>query len=367
MNSNLGKLYNKPRPHSTFKKLTGNQIFSICDELADNLPKLLETLEIEYTEYPNRLAVKCPIHDGDNAEGACIYTTGDKQKGNWVCWTNSCHDNYNKNILGFIQGVMAKRKGEFSFPQVLSFAMKFLNKDFEAMEDVKSTKETILEATRFNEILTRSNETELPNISRETVIKNLDIPSKYFQDRGFKTEILKEFDVGDCFTAGKKMYGRAVVPVYDEDYNYVGCVGRTTNDAYHPKWINSDKFKKTLYLYGYHITKRYAQEKRAIFLVEGQGDVWKLYQAGIKNAAGIFGSNLGDDQLIILEKSGILDLVILTDNDTAGEKAAEQIQQKGGRRFNYIRPKFEAKDVGDMTEQEISEVIKPQTEGLYHE
>jgi hypothetical protein len=219
----------------------------------------------------------------------------------------------------------------------------------------------------MNEILTRNNESELPNVSRELIISNLDIPSKYFINRGFNPEILIEFDVGDCFSTGKKMYGRAVVPVYNDDYNYVGCVGRTTNDAYQPKWINSDKFRKTLYLYGYHITKKYAQKKKTIFLVEGQGDVWKLYQSGIKNVAGIFGAHLGEDQLIILEKSGILNIVILTDNDAAGEKAVDQIKQKGGRRFNYFRPKFESKDVGDMTEQEINEIIKPQIEGLYHE
>ena len=324
-------------------------------------------MEIEYFEYPNRLAFRCPIHDGDNAEGACIYTDGDKAKGNWVCWTNSCHDNYHKNILGFIQGVMIKRKGSFSFPQALSFAMKFLNRDFNELEDVKDVKSDILDVTRINEILTRNNESEIPNISRDKVISNLEIPSKYFIGRGFNPEILTEFDVGDCFTIGKKMYGRAVVPVYDDDYNYVGCVGRTTNDAYQPKWINSEKFKKTLYLYGYNITKKYAKKKQAIFLVEGQGDVWKLYQSGIKNTAGIFGSNLGEDQLIILEKSGILDIVILTDNDVAGEKAVSQIIQRGGRRFNYHRPKFEAKDVGDMSEEEINEFIKPQVEGLYHE
>lgn len=261
---------------------------------------------------------------------------------------------------------MSKKKGQYSFPQVLNFAMSFLNKEFDQLEEAKEVQNEILDVIKINEILTRTNEVELPNVKRETVIKNLQIPSPYFINRGFSPEVLSEFDVGDCFSVGKKMYGRAVVPVYDEDYNYVGCVGRTTNDAYQPKWINSDKFKKTLYLYGYNITKKYAQKKGALFLVEGQGDVWKLYQSGIKNAAGIFGSHLGEDQLIILEKSGVLDIVILTDNDAAGEKAALQIKERGGRRFNYIRPKFEAKDVGDMTEQEINEVIKPQTEGLYH-
>ena len=70
-----------------------------------------------------------------------------------------------------------------------------------------------------------------------------------------------------------------------------------------------------------------------MILVEGQGDVWRMHEADYKNCVGIFGSSINDDQLLLLEQSGALNIVILTDFDTAGQKAAQQIIKKCGRRF----------------------------------
>ena len=85
---------------------------------------------------------------------------------------------------------------------------------------------------------------------------------------------------------------------------------------------------------------------------------------------GIFGTALSEDQLILLESSGALNIVILTDYDEAGNKAAESIIKKCGRRFNYIRPSledwFEAnnvpmkqRDLGRMTNQDIEQEVLP--------
>ena len=89
-----------------------------------------------------------------------------------------------------------------------------------------------------------------------------------------------------------------------------------------------------------------------------------MYEAGVTNSVGIFGSNLSDDQLVLLERSGVLNLVILTDSDEAGEKAASQIVKKGGRRFNYFRPTITEKDVGEMTIDQIKEQIVDKLEGV---
>ena len=155
------------------------------------------------------------------------------------------------------------------------------------------------------------------------------------------------------------MSGRIVVPIYDEDYNYVGCVGRATQPETQPKWLHSKGFKKA-YLYGLHLAKPYIQESQTVILVEGQGDVWRMHEANYKNCVGIFGSSINDDQLLLLEQSGALNLVILTDFDTAGQKAAKQIIKKCGRRFNYYRPVLSTKDVGDMDIDTIHQELKPQ-------
>lgn len=61
----------------------------------------------------------------------------------------------------------------------------------------------------------------------------------------------------------------------------------------------------------------------------------------------------------------IFNVVILTDTDEAGEKAAESIKTKGGRRFNYYRPTISKKDIGEMTIEEINTELKPQIKGLF--
>jgi DNA primase len=92
-----------------------------------------------------------------------------------------------------------------------------------------------------------------------------------------------------------------------------------------------------------------------------------MHEAGFKNTVGIFGSSINDDQLILLESSGALDLIILTDSDEAGDKAFEQIIKKCGRRFNYLRPSISHKDVGDMSVEQIKEELSPQLKGINHE
>ena len=99
--------------------------------------------------------------------------------------------------------------------------------------------------------------------------------------------------------------------------------------------------------------------------ITNEHDNWRLYEAGIKNSVGIFGADLSDDQLIALESLSIFNVIILTDADEAGNKAANNIIEKCGRRFNYYRPNIPTKDVGDMTVEQIEHILKPQIKGLF--
>lgn len=352
-------------PHSK-PKASRSQIYSICEDLIVKIESLLQTLKIEYEIFENRIVFPCPVHGGDNREGACIFTDGTKSKGNWVCWTHGCEKSHGKNIIGFVKGSLeSKYSRSVSFSEALNFCLDFLNKKLQDVPD-EQISETIYNVNKITEILTREPEKIVTNIKREDVLGSLEIPSKYFLTRGFQSETLVAFDVGDCYNHSKQMYNRAVAPIYTDNLDYIGCVGRwigEDNKKY--KWLNSKGFKKSLYLYGAWIAKPYIQKSLTAILVEGQGDVWRLYEAGIKNALGIFGADLGEDQLIALEEMGILNLVILTDNDEAGQKAASGILNKCGRRFNYILPNISSKDIGDMTVDQIENELKPQIKGLF--
>lgn len=339
------------------KTLTQNQITSICNRLFDRLPTLLKTFQIEYIEYPNRYSFSCPIHGGDNPEGCSIFTDGTSSKGNWRCWTRQCENDFTSTLLGFVRGVLVYNRGQgVSLNQTADFCLKFLDVDIDNLEVSEQPQN---KDVQLLEIFDKHLDRYVNDIKREDIRSKIDIPAPYYINRGFCTDILNLFDIGVCLEKNRPMSGRIVVPIYDESYNYVGCMGRAIHTDMQPKWLHSKGFKKA-FLYGLNIAKDYIQKSQTVILVEGQGDVWRMHEAGYQNCVGIFGSSINDDQLLLLEQSGALNLVILTDFDEAGKKASKQIIKKCGRRFNYYRPALSTKDVGDMDIDTIHQELKPQ-------
>lgn len=338
-------------------KLTSNQISSINEELFNILPNLLNHFNIDYVEYPNRFAFPCPVHSGDNPEGCCVFTDGTTKVGNWKCWTSHCEEDYTNNLFGFVRGILSQEKNKkLSLNEVANFCLKFLKKDMEDLIDGKTNNN---HSVGIIEIFNKKIERTHLNLSRDDIRSRIKIPSEYYMKRGYTSEILNIFDVGECCSTNQPMAGRVVVPVYDEEYKYVGCVGRSVNNSMSPKWLHSKGFKKNV-LYGLNVAHKYIEESGSVILVEGQGDVWRMHEAGLKNCVGIFGASINDDQLLLLEQSGALDVIILTDSDEAGNKAYEQIAKKCGRRFNLYRPQISTKDVGEMSVEQIQEEIFPQ-------
>ena len=341
--------------------LEKNQILAISNEIFNRLPALLMYFDIDYVEYPNRYAFSCPIHGGDNPEGCCIFTDGMLRKGNWQCWTQHCEQEFHNNLFGFVRGCLAhKRDKDVPMNEAASFCSSFLDRSIDSIEysDIDRTQLKIIDT--FNRTIERPES----KFTREEIRSKLDIPSRYYIDRGYAAETLDLFDVGLCLEKNRQMFNRAVVPVYDEDYNYVGCVGRSTSESTQPKWLHSKGFKKNV-LYGMSVARQHIVDTATAIVVEGQGDVWRMHEAGYKNTVGIFGSSINEDQLILLEQSGALNLVILTDSDDAGNKAYNQILKICGRRFNYYRPSISKKDVGDMSTEQINEELRPQLKGIF--
>jgi 5S rRNA maturation endonuclease (ribonuclease M5) len=343
------------------KTLSQNQISKICENLFEDLPKLFGAFGVEYIEYPNRYSFACPVHGGDNPEGCSIFTDGTSSKGNWQCWTHHCEEEYTNNLFGFVRGMVSEQRSKkISLNETAAFCTQFLDTTLDRL-DVPTSRPN--EDLKILEIFKRCIQRESLGISRDEIRSKISIPSSYYIERGFKSETLDVFDVGLCEEKYKPMSGRVVVPIYDEHYGYVGCVGRSIVPDMKPKWLHSTGFKKNV-LYGLNIAHKYILETQSVILVEGQGDVWRMHEAGYKNCVGIFGSSINDEQLLLLEQSGALNLIILTDSDDAGNKAHLQIMKKCGRRFNYHRPEISTKDVGEMPIEQLQTELFPQLEGM---
>ena len=77
----------------------------------------------------------------------------------------------------------------------------------------------------------------------------------------------------------------------------------------------------------------------------------------------MFGASLSDVQIELLKNMNILNLVVLTDSDGAGQNAKEKIRKKCSDLFNIIEVDIPANYVGEMYIKEINEHLKPQLKG----
>ena len=365
----------------------------VCDDLCDNMESLLEYFNLDYKQHHKMITMSCPIHNGDNPSAINIYPEGDYYRGNWKCRTHGCEKVFKGSILGFIRGVISSQKYGWtkegdetcSFKESVDFALGFLNKN---LKDIKiPLKER--EKKQFASVvsyLQKNNNTGNDGISREKVVGSLKIPASYYIQRNYSPDILKKYDVGLCDTPGKEMYDRVVVPVYNNEYTkMIGCSGRSIYEkcpnckGYHDssmkcmspeiawqysKWKHSKDFKSQNYLYNFWFAKEHILKTHTAIIVESPGNVWRLEENGIHNSVAIFGSSLSDYQKILLDSSGAMNLIVLTDNDEAGHKAAQSIKQKCQNTYRVFIPTISKSDVGEMNSEEINNEIKKYLESI---
>lgn len=377
-----------------FRSYNQNQLKVVCDRLCDNIEELFEFLGVSDLKQNGKMFVgNCPIHDGDNITAFNIYPEGDRYRGNWKCRTHNCEKVFKSSIIGFVRGVLSNKKhgwskqgdATVSFQETIELIEAFLD---DKVDDIKINKSEIEKAKFANIInnITGPSDKSAKTIKRNQVRKILQIPSEYFISRGFSKEILDRYDVGLCTNKNKEMFGRVVVPIYDNDYKYlVGCTARSVwekcakcgshHDALahcptdidkwkYSKWKHNYEFKSQNYLYNFWFAKQHILESTKVILVESPGNVWRLEEAGIHNSVAMFGSSLSDRQKIILDGSGAMHIIVLTDNDEAGDKAAEAIKQKCKNTYKVTRIQITKPDIAEMTIKEIESEIKPKLESI---
>lgn len=322
----------------------------------------------EYYESNNLLISSCPIHEGDNQTAFNINIDEDNEEhyGKWFCNTKGCHnDKPGKDIISLVWMLLEKREDrEVKFPDVIKFCKNFCS-------DVKIDEENIstIKNDVFDKLIKLQSKKvikqNISKINRESVRSRLQFPATFYIERGFSENALNEFDIGLCMNPKSQMYQRVVFPVYDENDEFmVGCTGRTISNSPR-KWINQKGFNKSNYLYNYGKAIEHIRRAETIILVEGQGDVIRLWEAGIYNAVGMFGSKISDSQEFLIQKTGVSNIVIMADNDDAGNACAKDIVERLKYLFNIYIVKLPKNDIGDMSIEEINTIIKPQIEGKY--
>lgn len=345
------------------KTLDLNKVRNI---IFQDIYKLLDSFDLEYTQDADNIFMKCPIHEGsDNPVGLSISL--DKQV--WRCWTRGCHDHYNCNIWGFVQGLL----GTDSFSDALKYVCKLYDVNGASKNgDNKHTTNNNSDSD-FNSLvrqIARRKEQiggfrKLEHITRP---KTNTAPSAYFISRGFGEQTLRFFEVQDMpkNTTGI-LRNRSIIPIRSSNGEYVGYIARAIRDFIKPKYIFSKGIRKSDYLYNHHnaLFELARPSMDTLFLVEGQGDVWKLWECGVKNVVGLFGKDISAEQRKLLLKSGATRLVVLTDNDQVGRESKIKIKRDLGRLFKLVFPKMYTKDLGSMLNETVKENILKDLRGYY--
>lgn len=333
------------------------------------ISEIYEFFEIDdYYESNNLLISRCPVHDGDNIAAFNINIDEDNEQhyGKWFCNTKQCHHSKpGKDILSLVWLLLEKKHGrKFKFNEVIEFCNNF-SKDISVDEKAISVFKHDAIDRLINIESKQKNKSYTIKIDRQSVRKYLTFPAQFYINRGFKQETLDLFDIGLCTNPKSQMYQRVVFPVYDDDDEFmIGCTGRTViNDP--RKWINQKGFNKSNFLYNYGKALEHIKRTQTIILVEGQGDVLRLWESEIYNVVGMFGSKISDSQEFLIQKTGASNIIIMTDNDEAGNICSRDLRDRFKYLFNLYTVNIPKNDIGDMSIDEINSIIKPQIKGKF--
>ena len=324
---------------------------------ANQMRDLLNHLEINFFDEGERLTTSCPVHAGDNEGAWNINVDPDSERfGSWFCNTQKCHERYHNDPIGLIQGILTRiRDKSVTFVDTIEYIESAISIDTDLeMSTNRNNIEKVFFTKKASGVICK----------KDRLKSQLNIPCPYFLGRGFSREVLEEFSIGMCNNPKKPMYKRSVFPIFRSgdatNSEVVGVVGRSTEDSQKEKWKFSKGFSSGKHLFNYNRAFDEMKRTNSVVLVEGQGDVVRLYDAGVSNCVGIFGCELSDDQSILLERASVDNIFLMLDNDEAGKKGTKKIMENFAHTFNIRSIVFPTKDAGELSYEQIKNLIMPQ-------
>ena len=276
----------------------------------------------------------CPFHHNTDSPAFAVSYS----KGLYICYNQNC--NSSGTILDLVK-VLTNRN------------------DFEALRFISANKVTDEEAFEegLKDILDDKPEfIPFPNQTVESanflLMSGEHGAKDYLLSRNINEEAMQYFQLG--FSAVQQM---TMVPLHSPDGILVGVIGRSIQGK---SFKNSPNLPRNKTLFNLHRAKR---QGGTIIVVESSFDAIRLWQAGFPNAVATLGGSISDINIQNLNKYSST-IIIMTDNDSAGRALGKTIANKLKNKnvlwakydHNVIYP-HSAKDVGDMTDQEIKQCV----------
>ncbi len=161
---------------------------------------------------------------------------------------------------------------------------------------------------------------------------------------------------------------RITFPLCDARGRVLGFGGRAVGADQQPKYVNSTDgpvYHKGRHLFGSDVARAAAAKAGRVILCEGYTDVIAMHQAGLRNAVGLMGTSLTEDQVGELARLAPVVLLAL-DADSAGQEAMIRAAKvAAGRRIELrVVPLPTGKDPADLLgESEGASGMRERVEG----
>jgi len=300
-----------------------------------HIKSILKELGLDVVgETNNDFLCYCPFHSNRHTSSFSV----SREKGAFICFNPACGEA--GTLVELVRRVMHKNDYE---------AMRFISaKETEALNN-------------FDELLSEAMEDkpDFEEFPQETIDRlHADLAGnknarEYLESRGINTESMKHFWLG--YSSPMNM---VVTPVHSPDGKPIGIVGRSIEGK---SFKNSTNLPKSKTLFNVHRAKRIGSH---VIVVESNFDAIRIHQAGFPNVVATLGGFLSTEQQSLLNRY-FNRITIMTDADEAGRQLGFSIANKlrnkdilwSSYEYGKIYP-HDAKDAGDMTDEEIKACIK---------
>jgi len=271
------------------------------------------------SEVDTDFLIFCPFHGNYRTPAGEV----DKIKGTFFCF--SCH-----HVASLVEVVMNQTKKTY-FESIRFVKSMEIESDLQSEITDKLTEKP--EYTQFDEVLVK----RLAAAALES-----DRAKAYYAGRRITEDSMRKFSLG--YSEAQDM---VTIPVHSPDGMLVGFVGRSVEGK---DFKNTPKLPKGKTLFNLSKTKT----SRKVYVVESSFDAIRLDQCGMP-AVATLGSNVSNIQTDLLNKY-FNDIIVIADNDDAGSKMSQRLQDKLGAKVSVLHLETQYKDIGDMEDSEIKAI-----------
>lgn len=319
-------------------------------QIWNKIRDIFDKIGIDYVDNDTELRFPCPIHQGRD-KNACVYI-GDGYC-SWKCYSYNCHEEH-KTVFKLLMVTLNK-----NYEELLIFLKQF---------DITQTGQTSNQFVRTLKTIKKQRRKVIPVNIPTLKLKDPD----FYINRGFQKSTLQKFEIGTCKNKNSIFYNHIVVPVKNDNGKIAGIIARNPYPKciicgkYHQendpcskngtKWKNTKGFFNNAFLYNLNNAKPYIKQTQKIILVESVADVWRMYEAGIYNTVGLFGTSVSIDQQLILESLPITEIILFLDPDEAGIQSQQRLKNKFERLFTVKEIQY-SKQPADCSIEELKRLF----------